>query len=310
MTMDKIGQAVKTVRKRYHLKAKQVYLGVLSQSAYQKLENGVQEIRPHILDVILSRLGIVCNYVGMLISNKDFKIYYIEEEYKRSLIEEDYIAAEQLKDRFIKEYGLQDNVLRQKGYIMEGDFAYRKEKNLKKALEWYNQAFYCIVSFDAKKKEEMQLFSKEELKLSIRIAELLMEIGEMEKAEQHLWEIKSYITIFPKKSDKANEEAKLYYYLAVFLFERKEYQEVWDYLEKSAALLSRMKGFTIQGDLFFYRARTLEALYQKGNEWNTVKNKALRDFITAYYVYEFQENKEKCDWIQEHVRENYEWQNI
>ena len=79
-----------------------------------------------------------------------------------------------------------------------------------------------------------------------------------ETEEQYLWKIKSYITIFPKKSDKANEEAKVYYYLATFLFERKEYQEVLSYLEKSIALLSKMEGFTIQGDLFFYRARTLE----------------------------------------------------
>ena len=308
--MNKIGEALKTVRKRYHLKARQVYSGLLSQSAYQKLESGIQEVRPHILEAILSRLGVVCNYVGMLISNKDFMIYYIEEEYKRCLMEEDYTAAEQLKNRFIEEYGLQDNVLKQKGYRMEGELAYRKGNDFQKALEWYHLAFYCTISLDAQKKEDMQLFSKEELKLSIRIAELFMEIGEMEKAEQYLWKIKSYMTIFPKKSDKANEEVKLYYYLATFLFEQKKYREVLNYLEKSIPLLSRMNGFTIQGDLFFYRARTLEALYQKEDEWKNIKNNALRDFVTAYYVYEFQGNKEKCDWIREYVGEKYEWKNI
>lgn len=308
--MNKIGEAVKTVRKRYHLKARQVYSGLLSQSAYQKLESGVQEVRPHILEAILSRLGVVCNYVGMLISNKDFMIYYIEEEYKRCLLEEDYTAAEQLKNRFIEEYGLQDNVLKQKGYRMEGELAYRKENDFQKALEWYHLAFYCTVSFDAQKKEDMQLFSQEELKLSIQIAELFIKTKEMEKAEQHLWKIKKYMTIFPKKSDKANEEAKLYYYLATFLFERKEYREALNYLGKGLDLLSNMKGFTVQGDLFFYRACTLEKLYQNENEWKTIKNRALRDFVTAYYVYEFQGNKEKCSWIQEYVRENYGWQNI
>lgn len=139
--MDKIGEAVKTVRKRYHLKAKQVYSGLLSQSAYQKLENGVREIRPHILEAVLSRLGIVCNYVGVLISNKNFKIYYLEEEYKKCLIEEKYSAAEQIKDKFIEKYGLQDNVLKQRGYKMEAELACRKENNLKKVLELYNQAF-------------------------------------------------------------------------------------------------------------------------------------------------------------------------
>ena len=307
--MDKIGEAVKTVRKRYHLKAKQVYSGLLSQSAYQKLENGVREIRPHILEAVLSRLGIVCNYIGVLISNKNFKIYYLEEEYKKCLIEEKYSAAEQIKDKFIEEYGLQDNVLKQRGYKMEAELACRKENNLKKALELYNQAFYCTVSFDMLK-EDMQLFSKEELKLSIQIVELFMKIGEMKKAEQCLWKIKSYITIFPKKSDKANEEAKVYYYLATFLFERKEYQEVLSYLEKSIVLLSKMEGFTIQGDLFFYRARTLEILYRQKEEWKNIRNSALRDFITAYYVYEFQEKKEKCGWIQKYVEENYKWKNI
>lgn len=308
--MDRVGEAVKIVRNRYHLKARQVYSGLISQSAYQKLENGVREIRPHILEAILSRLGIVCSYVEMLISNRDFEIYYIEEEYKRAMREEDYIVAEQLKDRFRKEYGLQDNVLRQKGYIMEGDLACQKENDFKRALDLYNQAFCCTISFDEQKKEDMQLLSKEELRLSIRIAELFMRIGEMKKAEQHLWKIKSYMAVFPKKMDKVDEEAKLYYYLGIFLFEQNEYREVLSYLERSIALLSRMKGFTIQGDLFFYRALTLETLYQKENGWETMKRKVLRDFITAYYVYEFQENKEKCDWIREHIGENYEWQNI
>lgn len=308
--MDKIGEAVKTVRKRYHLRAKQVYSGLVSQSTYQRLENGIREIRPHVLEAILSRLGIACDYVEMLISDKDFRIYYMEEEYKHSMAEEDYTSAGKIKDRFISDFGLQDKVLQQKGYMMEGEFAYRKEKDFYKALELYRQAFYCTVSFDALKEEDMQLFSKEELKLSMKIAELSMETGKMEQAEQHLWKIKSYMAIFPKKADKANEEAKLYYYLARFLFERNEYREVLNYIEKGIALVSRMKGFTIQGDLFFYRAKVLEALYQGKNEWENKRNDILRDFVTAYYVYEFQENKQKCSWIREHVRENYEWQNI
>ena len=55
-------------------------------------------------------------------------------------------------------------------------------------------------------------------------------------------------------------------------------------------------------------ACTLEALYQ--DEQQEKRKEVLSDFITAYYVYEFQKNTQKCNWIQEHVREKYGWQSI
>lgn len=308
--MDKVGEAIKTVRKRYQLKARQVYSGLLSQSAYQRLENGIREIKPHILEAVLSRLGIVCGYVEMLISDRDFRIYCMEEGYKDCMVNGDYAGAEKIKDKFAENYASQDSVLRQRAYRMEAELVLEKEKDYQKALELYKQAFCCTVSFDVLKENDMQLFSKEELKLSIKIAELLMETGKTKEAEQYLWKVKSYMAIFPKKSDKADEEVKLYCYLAKILFERKEYQETFNYIEKAGALLAGMKGFTVQGDLFFYRASILEVLYQDGEEWQEKGKEALRDFMTAYYVYEFQKNTQKCNWIRDHVREKYEWQNI
>lgn len=308
--MDKIGEAVRTIRKRYHLRMEQVYSGLVSQTVYHRLENGVREIKPHILEVILSRLGIKCRDVDMIISKEDFEIYCAGEEYREYMEEENYTIAEQIQKDFVEKYASKDTVLRQKGYVMEGELAYIRDKDLHKALKCYRQALNCTVSLEIQEGKRVQLFSKEELKLSIKIAEIYMEMGDNETAEQYLWEVNRYMNLLPKKTDKANEEGKINCYLARFLFDREEYRRVLYYTEKGIALLAEMNGFTIQGDLFFYHAHALEKIYQNSTEWKEKKIEAFHNFRTAYYVYEFLKKKQQCDEIRKHMEEVYEWQNI
>lgn len=308
--MDKIGEAVRTIRKRYNLKAEQVYSGLVSQTVYHRLENGVREIKPHILEVILSRLGIKCRNVDMIISKEDFEIYYVGVEYREYMEKGNYTAAGGIQKEFVEKYASKDTVLRQKGYVMEGELAYIRDRDLHKALTCYKQALNCTVSLKMQEGERVQLFSKEELKLFIKIAELYMEIGDNETAEQYLWKVNRDMNLLPKKIDKANEEGKIYCYLARFLFDRKEYKKVLDYTEKGIALLSAMRGFAVQGDLFLYHTYALEEVYQNSVEWKEKKIEAFHNLRTAYYVYEFLEEKQRCDEIRRHMEEVYEWQNI
>ena len=260
--------------------------------------------------MILSRLDIKCRDVDMIISKEDFEIYCAVEEYRKYMEEKDYTAAEQIQKEFVEKHALKDTVLRQKGYIMEGELAYIRDKDLHKAFQCYRHALNCTVSLKIREGEKVQLFSKEELKLFIKIAELYMEMGENETAEQYLWEVNRCINLLPKKTDKANEEGKIYAYLARFLFDRKEYKRVLDYTNKGIALLPAMKGFTVQGDLFLYHTYALEVVYQNSAEWKKKKIEAFHSLRTAYYVYEFLGKKQQCEKIRKHMEEVYEWQNI
>ena len=87
MNERKIGKLAEYLRKTKHLRMRDVYQGVCSETAYIRLETGESLPEFMTLSYIFSRMGKSVNKVSMMVGYKEYEIYCVQEKLEKAILE-------------------------------------------------------------------------------------------------------------------------------------------------------------------------------------------------------------------------------
>jgi len=98
----KIGKLAEYLRKTKHLRMRDVYQGVCSETAYIRLETGESLPEFMTLSYIFSRMGKSVNKVSMMVGYKEYEIYCVQEKLEKAILEGRYQDAGKILDSYQK----------------------------------------------------------------------------------------------------------------------------------------------------------------------------------------------------------------
>jgi hypothetical protein len=308
--MDSIGETIYQIRIKKNYSASQVYSGIFSKSSYRRVELGERQIAFHTLQIILSRLGFNSYFAEIVLTEDDYSIWKINNVFWQAIREKAYEEAKQQMDAMTRicEKEKADAVLHQRLLMMQSVLTYQVAHKPKEAKELVLEALKLTVHLE--EAQDDILLSKQELQVLLQLLEYEIDAKEYIEAKQVLEKMLHWRNIFQNTSDKKSEHAKFYYLLACVAWYREDGFRVIEMVNHALEELKGSQYFTIEGELFYYRAMALEDLYFETRKWKKIRSEVIEDYLTAYYVFEFLDETKFCQQIKEHLGSELQWQCI
>lgn len=279
--------------------------GICSLSTLNRIETGERVVDYYMIELLLERMKVSTTEYEFVLDNDDYDEYMQREEIRSLMKQKELEAAEEKIRLYEKKHGKkelhQQFLYLQKGYLEK----YKNKVGKNSIRELFYQAI-CVTSPEYQQIiEQRGILSDTELFCLIEMIECIEDSLEREKEQERLYEYFQWCLSREKLYPIPYRQAMSYY--AECLYENSNYEhcinicnEVLKELYGTSKLENRQK-------LFELRARARE---ETGFKEEDEKKQCLKDYLTAYYVAEFYDDKECAAEVKKHVEEVYGWQFI
>lgn len=279
MNERKIGKLAEYLRKTKHLRMKDVYQGVCSETAYIRLETGESLPEFMTLSYIFSRMGKSINKVSMMVGYKEYEVYCIQEELERTILKGGFAEAEKILENYEKRKTAllpphQQYILKMKAAIMleQGKYA-QAQKYVEEAVEKTCPQFHLD-------KLDGYLLSEEEWTLVLMWLQCRMHLGNKEVCGQ----CTQILFSLEKRQLDAEMQIALYPKLTWILAESLRQD---DMEERAESTVRKTVELLVENTSLFFLPQMLEILMRiavkKKDEAESVKIKRQIDALQWSY---------------------------
>lgn len=233
---DNFGKVLMQLRKEQNLGQQELCDGLCSVSVFSRLELGERESDYFLFDALLTRLGKGSRRGRMIVTEQEQRLLQLQDTLEYAL----RIKHWDLFERKVAEYTDYSNVSpklhEQYVLMLRGKLSYQKGQ-YKEAMEWYQQGLSKTNRYVADfSKEITGLFSRNELRILCLLGQAMLKIQEYPHSIKEVFLKHLYDHIHTKYTDRLyrfSYEVFLFYCLADFFYDRKEYIESIFYCKKA-----------------------------------------------------------------------------
>lgn len=286
ITLNEAGLWIHAIRKSKRYTMVEICTGICSVSTLSRIEAGTKIADFLMTEALLDRMKLSTSEYEFILDGDDYRLYKQREEIKMLIQNKKSTqAAKKLKD-----YEKENNVFplhRQFIFIQKALLEQTKKRSKKQEI---SEMFYNALSITApdfqQKFDQRKNLSNTEL---FCISKIFSCIEDTHKREENLDELYAYFKwchktegLFPLPYCIAMQ------YYAECLYENGKYKKCIQICSEALEELYKTSNLENRTALFQLRAK---AHKKKGSETEEENKYSLRDFLTAYYLTEFYDEK-------------------
>lgn len=307
---NKIGSAIMYFRENYYISQSKLSKGLCSVPTLSRIEAGERDVDSLLLEALLERLGKTPNQFELILTDLDYESYQNREEIKKRIENKNFQSAESLLNMYEKISGSKGSVHKQFIVTCRALLNELKGGPIEQTIELFMDAIsYTVPDFKTNEIEDYDL-SNTELNIIIDIIQRMITAEMVDRAKEILFQVLDYLD----SHNSMAENDRLYPKVAViacgvFLKEK----DLKRALELSSKGLDKLKGsrkLEHRGELLLIKAQTTEALYKTKDNWSSLQGECLKQYLQAYYVFDFCEEYAAAESIKKHLQEEYQWEGI
>lgn len=305
-----IGYAIQYFREKYNISQGILCRGLCSVATLSRIECGDRDVDAFLLEALLERMGQTPNKFELVLTEKDYVLYYIRDEIERDFNKKN----RQLIIDKLKEY--QQNSKGRGGihlqYIksMEAKLNELDGGDIEKSIELSMEAIRFTVPEFSTAAMEHGCFSTIELNIISDIANYQYQNDKIIEAKEIIEGVLEYIRKHAYIELTNQVYAKAIVSVCHILLRQELYEEALKMCESGLSYNIRSRKLNYRGDLSLIKARIIEQLIKNNLENRFQESDFLKCYLQAYYVFDFIDEVDKKKEIQEYLSGVYPWVSI
>lgn len=300
---NEMGLFVRASREAKEYTMEEISHGICSIPTLSRIEAGERVVDYIMIEALLERMKIAKSEYEFVLDEEDYCQYIQREEIKKLIIQKDYKQAEKQLLEYEKEHGEKflhkQFIFLHKGLIRKGNQEVGQAEKLFKEAISITAPDYQQTILDRK------ILSDTELICLTELIQCIENTLEREKKQEKLYEYFQWCRVREKLYPIPYRRAMRYY--AECLYHNKKFETCIKICNEVLEELAATSKLEERNLIFELRAYAREKI---GFTEEEEKNLCLKDFLTAYYVTDFYDGKEKAQKLKQHIEEVYGWQFI
>ncbi len=310
MENNKIGSAIQYFRESYQISQGKLCMGLCSVATLSRIEAGERDVDSLLLETLLERLGRMPNQFELILTESDYDLYQKREEIKKQVAAKEYTSASAL----LQEY---EQIATTKGNVhVQFVKAYKALLNeldggtIETTIDLLMQAITCTVP-DFKTNEIKDYYlSNIELNIIVDILQRMAAAGMNVNAKQILKQVMDYLELHTSVEENNNLYSRVAIIASRLYIKENNLKKALEICNKGYEKSKGNRKMDFLGELTFLKARATEGLLKLEIDWQEKKKNCLKLYLQAYYVLSFCEESDKAKEIREHLKEEYQWEDI
>ncbi len=310
MENNKIGSAILYFRESYQISQGKLCMGLCSIATLSRIEAGERDVDSLLLETLLERLGKMPNQFELILTEFDYDLYQKREEIKKQAEAKAYSSAYAL----LQEY---EQIAATKGNVhVQFIKAYRALLNelnggtIDTTIDLLMQAITCTVP-DFKTSEIKDYYlSNSELNIIVDILKRMVSAGMNRHAKQILKQVLDYLDLHNSMEDNSNLYSKVALIASRLYMKENNLKKALEICNRGFEKCKGSRKMDYLGELTFIKAQATEGLYKIEVNWEEKKKDCLKLYLQAYYVLNFCEDTHAAKEIREHLKGEYQWEDI
>lgn len=300
---NEMGLFIRASREAKGYSMEEISHGICSIPTLSRIESGERVVDYIMIEALLERMKIAKSEYEFVLDEEDYCQYMQREEIRKLINQRNYEQAEKKLLEYEKEHG--EKFLHEQFVFLHKGIIKKSNKEIGQAKELLKKAI-CITAPDYQQSiEERGILSDTEIYCLIEIIQCLEDNLEKEKKQEELYEYLKWCRVREKLFPIPYRRAMRYY--AECLYGNEKYDTCIKICNEVLEELTTTSKLEERNFIFELRAYAKEKL---GFTEEEEKKLCLKDFLTAYYVTEFYDGKEKAQNLKKHIEEVYGWQFI
>lgn len=310
MENNKIGSAIQYFRESYQISQGRLCMGLCSVATLSRIEAGERDVDSLLLETLLERLGRMPNQFELILTESDYDLYQKREEIKKQVANKEYTSASAL----LQEY---EQIATSKGNVhVQFVKAYKALLNeldggtIETTIDLLMQAITCTVP-DFKTNEIKDYYlSNIELNIIVDILQRMAAAGMNENAKQILKQVLDYLEFHTSIEENNNLYSRVAIIACRLYIKENNLKKALEICNRGYEKSKGNRKMDFLGELTFLKARATEGLLKLEIDWQEKKKNCLKLYLQAYYVLSFCEENDTAEEIREHLKEEYQWEDI
>ena len=300
---NEMGLFIRASREAKEYSMEEISRGICSISTLARIEAGERVVDYIMIEALLERMKISKAEYEFVLDEEDYCQYIQREEIRKLINQKNYKQAERKLLEYEKEHGEKflhkQFIFLHKGLIRKGNQEIGLAEELFKKAICITAPDYQTIIF------ERGILSDTELTCLVEVIQCIEDMLEREKKQEELYKYFKWCHVREKLYPIPYRKAMRYY--AECLYKNKKFDmciKICDEVLEELTTTSKLEDRNL---IFELRAYAKEKF---GFTEEEEKKLCLKDFLTAYYVIEFYDGKEKAQKLKKHIEEVYGWQFI
>lgn len=310
MENNKIGSAIQYFRESYQISQGKLCMGLCSIATLSRIEAGERDVDSLLLETLLERLGRMPNQFELILTEVDYDLYLKREEIKKQAEARNYSSTYAL----LQEY---EQITATKGNVhVQFVKAYRALLNeldggtIETTIDLMMEAITCTVPEFKTSEIKDYYLSNSELNIIVHILKLMVTAGMNKNAKQILKQVLDYLELHASVEENNNLYSKVAIIASRLYIKENNLKKALEICNKGFEKSKGSRKMDYLGELTFIKAQATEGLSKLEVDWEAKKRDCLKLYLQAYYVLSFCEETDAATEIREHIKEEYQWEDI
>jgi transcriptional regulator with XRE-family HTH domain len=310
MENNKIGSAIQYFRESYQISQGKLCMGLCSIATLSRIEAGERDVDSLLLETLLERLGRMPNQFELILTEFDYELYQKREEIKKQTEAKEYSSTYALLQEYEQIAATKGNVHVQ---FIKTYHALLNELNggtIEATIDLLMQAITCTVP-DFKTSEIKDYYlSNSELNIIVDILERMVSAEMNRNAKQILKQVLDYLELHNSLEDNSNLYSKVALIAGRIYMKENNLKKALEICSRGFEKCKGSRKMDYLGELTFIKAQATEGLFKVEVNWEEKKKDCLKLYLQAYYVLSFREETDAAKEIREHLKGEYQWEDI
>ncbi len=307
---NKIGAAIQYFRESYQISQGKLCMGLCSVATLSRIEAGERDVDSLLLETLLERLGRMPNQFELILTDFDYDLYQKREEIKKLVKAKDCSSASVLLQEYEQIATTKGNVHVQ---FVKAYKALMNELNggtIETTIDLLMQAITCTVP-DFKTNEIKEYYlSNIELNIIVDILQRMADAGMNRNAKQILKQVLDYLEFHTSVEENNNLYSRVAIIAGKLYIRENNLKKALEICDKGYEKSKGSRKMDYLGELTFLKTQATEGLLKLEIDWEAKKRNCLKLYLQAYYVLNFCEETDTAKEIKEHLKEEYQWEDI
>lgn len=310
MERNKIGAAIQYFRESYNISQAKLCKGLCSIATLSRIESGDRDVDSLLLETLLERLGKTPNMFELILTDLDYELYQKREELKYQIQERNNVRVSEL----LQEY---ENSSVTKGIVHRQFIIYCRallneisNGSILKTIELLQASIVCTIPDFETSIIEDYFLSHSEIEILINIIQHMIEAGMIDRAKVILEQVLKYYENQITVDDNDRRFIKAITIACKLHLQEGDLIKALDLCNRGLEKNKGSRKIDQRAELTYLKSLIMEGIYKDKLIKGISHEDCVKQYLQAYYLYDFLEEFGTAEYIKKHLWEEYQWEDI
>lgn len=308
MNINTLGHLLKYYRAKYDLQQETLCSGICSVATLSKVEQGSRIIDSLSAECLLGRIGKEVLQFEIILNEEDYMTWNLREEIRKCEKENNYEKLKELLCCYEKIMPQNEQVHRQFLLFYKAKMKIAEHADTEEIVGLCYDALKCTKPEMDTEEEKKPIYNPTEIELVVYLLRYGYPGWAKRDKEEELLKLLNCIKKVYTGRQREETIILILMNLIEVEYELKDYIRVIKYIDEAIEVISQGRGIEHIAELHFMKAKTLEYLYHRKEDWHIYEKQCRRECLMAYYVFDVLGQKKEIEELQKFCEEELKWQ--